>query len=154
MNNKYSAWKSPEGLKKIAKMYASGMSYESIAKEIGCHRKTVKEWMTTLPNTATMKKEAEEARLKAVEPLEDAAWKVAQGFEYHEKTYRVNKDGELELFEDKVKYAAPQPVMLQFLLKNKKPEEYKDKQEVQTDSTVTIRFDGGSDGADWEEISG
>ena len=153
LKNKYDKWKSPKGLKKIAEMYASGMSYVSIAKQIGCTRNTLMRWLDNIQYEAE-KRTMEQASIDAVKPLEDAAWKVAQGFEYEERTYRPNKDGEMELVETKVKYSAPQPMMLQFLLKNKKPDEYKDKQEIQTDGTVTIRFDGGSDGASWDDISG
>ena len=153
-NGKFDKWKSPRGLKKIAEMYASGMSYQSIANKIGCDRKTLNNWINNSAKFPTMKDELQEAAIDACKPLEDAAWKAAKGFEYEERTYRPNADGEMELVEKKIKYAAPQPMLLQFLLKNKKPNEYKDKQEIEADTTVTIRFEGGSGGADWDAISG
>jgi hypothetical protein len=154
MARDFSAWKSPKGLKKIAELYGSGMSYTAIAKKIGCDRKTLNRWLNNTTACPTMRQQMQEAAIDACKPLEDAAWKAAQGFEYEERTYRPDEGGNMVLVEKKVKYSAPQPMLLQFLLKNKKPDEYKDKQEIQTDGTVTIRFDGGAGGADWDEISG
>lgn len=153
-NDKYRRWKSPKGLKKIAEMYASGMSYQAIANQIGCDRKTLMTWIKDSTKLLTMRDEMQEAVIDACKPLEDAAWKCAQGYTYTERTYAFDKDGNRHLVKEVEKEAPPQPQMLQFLLKNKKPNEYKDKQEIEADTTVTIRFEGGSGGADWDEISG
>lgn len=153
-NDKYAMWKSPEGLKKIAEMYASGMSYRKIADVIGCSRKTLMRWQQDDSKCPTMRAEMQKAAIDACKPLEDAAWKCAQGYTYTEKTYMYDKEGGRHLIKEVEKEAPPQPSMLQFLLKNKKPGEYKDKQEIEADTTVTIRFEGGSGGADWDEISG
>jgi len=154
MARDFSAWKSPKGLKKIAELYGSGMSYTAIAKKIGCDRKTLNRWLNNTTACPTMRQQMQEAAIDACKPLEDAAWKAAQGYIYTEKTYMYDKEGGRHLIKEVEKEAPPQPSMLQFLLKNKKPNEYKDKQEIQTDGTVTIRFDGGAGGADWEELSG
>lgn len=156
-NKKYDAWRSPSGLEKIAELYASGMSYKNIAENvIGCSERTlvrILERGKTCLETAT---KIQEAKVQAAEPLKDAAYACATGdYDYTEETYRPNPEtGEMILVERKVKRGQPNPSMLQFMLKNKYPDEYKDKQEIQADGTVTIRFEGGSGGADWDELSG
>lgn len=154
MNDPYAKWKSPKGLKKIAEMYASGMSYQKIADKIGCTRTTLKRWQKDNTNCATMREKMQDAAIEACKPLEDAAYKCAKGYRYTEKTYVYDEEGNKRLVKEVEKEFPPQPNMIQFMLKNKMPNDYKDKQEIQTDGTVTIRFEGGSDGAGWDELSG
>lgn len=154
--SKYDAWRSPQGLKKIAELLASGMSYKNIAGNvIGCNERTLIRWLEKAKECQEMATKLKEAQVEAAEPLHDAAYACATGdYEYTEETYRPDEEGNMVLFERKIKKGQPNPSMIQFMLRNKFRDEFPDKQEAQIDSTVTIRFDGGSGGADWDELSG
>ncbi len=76
----------------------------------------------------------------AVYEVENALFKSACGFYYTEE--EITKSGQIVQL---TKYAKPNTSAQIFFLKNKRPDEWKDKREYQAEVTTSVMFEGEDD---------
>ncbi len=135
---KYEYWQTKEGLLKLADWARNGLTDEQIAKKMGITRSTLAEWkkkFSDISDTLKRGKEVVDAE------VESKLLKRALGYEYTE-TYRervLNKEtGEYEfvLVKEITKEVVPDTTAQVFWLKNRRPEEWRDKREVQVDGKL------------------
>lgn len=128
---KYQQWVTEEGLLKIQGWARDGLTDEQIATNMGIRRETLYEWKKKYPNISNALKEGKEVVDRQVE---NALLKTALGFHYKEET--TTPDG---LVVEITKYQKPNTTAQIFWLKNRKPAEWRDKQEIeQTNKNIDI----------------
>lgn len=124
---KYEYWLTPEGLLKLEGWARDGLTDEQIAGKMGIRRETLYAWQKKYTNISnTLKRGKEVIDLQ----VENALLKRALGYEYEE----VSEKYELgTLTEKKVtkKQVVPDTTAQIFWLKNRRPDKWKDKQDVQ-----------------------
>lgn len=103
-----------------------GLTKEQIAKNIGIGRTTLYEWEQKEPNIAnTLKKGREVVDIE----VENALLKRALGYTIKIKEQKVDKDGCVHDIEKEVHIPGDTTAQI-FWLKNRKPKEWREKQEV------------------------
>ena len=130
--SKVEYWLTDEGLLLIGAWARDGLTDEQIAGNIGVTRKTLAEWKNKYSDIGdTLKKN------KAVidYEVENALLKRALGYSYTETTMerKLNEDtGKYEMVKTKevVKEITPDTTAQIFWLKNRKPDEWRDKREI------------------------
>ena len=133
----YMDWIEGEGLERIKAWYRDGLTNEDVAHNIGISTPTLYEWLRKYPSLASASKITREvADLR----VENALYKRARGYDYSEEIWerRTNKEsGETELVLVKRfdKHMPPDTTAQIFWLKNRKPDEWRDKREVAADIT-------------------
>ena len=145
---KYQEWLTPEGLLKIEGWARDGLTDEQIAENIGVNPATLYDWKNKYPEISEALKKGKEVVDRQVE---NALFERALGG-VHEvrKTFKVKKtfydeEGrkcekeELKTGIDEV-YIPGDTTAQIFWLKNRKPDQWRDKQEVQ-DTTAIERLD-------------
>lgn len=135
---KYQEWLEPEGLLKIEGWARDGLTDEQIAHNMGIAVKTLFNWKQShLPILQALKRGKEVVDRQ----VENALLKRALGYEYTETTRERNADtGEMVVTKEVTKQVAPDTTAQIFWLKNRKPEQWRDKQEIQ-DTTAIERLD-------------
>ena len=131
---KYKEWLEPEGLLKIEAWARDGLINEQIAHNIGIRRETLSEWAKKYPNISNALKRGKE--VPDIE-VENSLYKRAVGYNYTETTNELKLNpstGKFEMMITKevTKHVVPDTTAEIFWLKNRKPDVWKDKQEVQT----------------------
>lgn len=131
---KYKEWLEPEGLLKIEAWARDGLINDQIAHNIGIRRETLSEWAKKYPNISNALKRGKE--VPDIE-VENSLYKRAVGYNYTEVTKELKLNpstGKLEMMITKevTKHVVPDTTAEIFWLKNRKPDVWKDKQEVQT----------------------
>jgi hypothetical protein len=139
-HGKYGAWIAPEGLLKIQGWARDGLSDKQIAHNIGITQTTLYEWQKRFPELSEALKKGKEVVDREVE---NALLKRAMGYEYTEVTQEPveNKDtGEVRMQVTKrvTKQIAPDVTAQIFWLKNRKPEEFRDKRDVELSGSVDL----------------
>lgn len=122
-SGKYHDWLTEEGLLKIEGWARDGLTDEQIAHNIGIRRETLYDWKKKYPNITNVLKQGKEVVDRQVE---NALYRTAIGFEYEEET--VTNDGMIVTTK---KYSKPNTTAQIFWLKNRKPHEWRDKQEIE-----------------------
>lgn len=122
-SGKYQEWLTDEGLLKIEGWARDGLTDEQIAHNIGIRRETLYDWKKKYPNITNVLKQGKEVVDRQVE---NALYRTAIGFEYEEET--VTNDGMIVTTK---KYSKPNTTAQIFWLKNRKPHEWRDKQEIE-----------------------
>ena len=122
---KYEYWLTPEGLIKLEGWARDGLTDEQIAKNIGINRDTLYRWKKAHSDISDALKRGKEVIDRQVE---NALLKRALGYTYDEVTF---EDG-VEVKRVR-KQAAPDTTAQIFWLKNRKPEEWRDKREIVKD---------------------
>ena len=156
---KYQEWLEPEGLLKIEGWARDGQTEEQIAANIGISRKTLYEWKSKYSDICDTLKRGKEVIDRQVE---NALLKRALGYSYKETTRElvVNKTtGEAEFKITKVveKEVVPDTTAQIFWLKNRKPNEWRDKRNSDDLDNVSNVDDGFMDALnaaakeDWNE---
>lgn len=130
---KYHEWLTDEGLLKLEGWARDGLTDEQVAKNIGIVPSTLYVWMNRFPEISEALKRGKEVVDRQVE---NALLKRALGYKYDEVTHEnaYNKDtDEIELVPVKVvtKEVQPDTTAQIFWLKNRKPQEWRDKQEIE-----------------------
>lgn len=123
--SKVEYWLTDEGLLLIGAWARDGLTDEQIAKNIGIARKTLAEWKKKYSNISdTLKKN------KAVVDfeVENALLKRALGYEYTETKTIVCENGTRK--ETTIKQVVPDTTAQIFWLKNRKPDDWRDKRET------------------------
>lgn len=139
-------WLEPEGLTKIEAWARNGLTEEQIAKNMGVSLATLNNYK----NRHVYILEALKRGKEVVDfEVENALLKRALGYRYKETTRELAKDaetGEMALIVTKevTKEVAPDTTAQIFWLKNRKPNEWRDKREVETDVSggLTIKLGG------------
>ena len=135
---KYDEWLTPDGLLQLEAWARDGLTYEQIASNCGIALSTLKDWRKRFSAISTALKKG-----KAVVDImvENALYKRAMGYTFeevvHERTC-VGKDDDglpiYEMVETKrvTKEVQPDVTAQIFWLKNRKPAEWRDKQQIDT----------------------
>lgn len=139
-HGKYGAWIAPEGLLKIQGWARDGLSDKQIAHNIGITQTTLYEWQKRFPELSEALKKGKEVVDREVE---NALLKRAMGYEYTEVTQEPvkNKDtGEVQMRVTKrvTKQIVPDVTAQIFWLKNRKPNEFRDKRDVELSGHVDL----------------
>src|SRR5690606_25005636 len=133
-------WITEEGLLLIEGWARDGLTDEQIAHNMGIKRQTLYEWMKRFPDISDALKKGKEVVDRQVE---NALLKNALGFYYEEET--VTNKGDVVTVR---KYEKPNTTAQIFWLKNRKPKQWRDKQELQHDGDmkINIKVKGSRDG--------
>jgi hypothetical protein len=109
----------------------NGADLGGLAKRLGCGKTTINKLKKRYPEFKELIKEGKEV---ADLNVESSLYKRANGFDYEEVTTKVlvNKDGTgTTTYVEKVKKYIPPDTAAAFIwLKNRKPKEWRDKQEI------------------------
>lgn len=128
---KYAEWITEEGLITLEGWARDGLTDEQIAKNIGIRRETLYDWKKKHSNISNALKKGKEVVDRQVE---NAMLKTALGFHYTEEM--VTPEGEVV---EVTKFNKPNTTAQIFWLKNRKPNEWRDKQEIeQTNKNIDI----------------
>lgn len=123
---KYHEWIAEEGLLKIEGWARDGLTDEQIAHNIGIATGTLYEWKNRFP-------EIDEALKKGKEvvdiQVENALLKRALGYSYEETKVIAETDGRKRV-ERVQKHVLPDVTAQIFWLKNRRPDKWRDKHEV------------------------
>lgn len=129
---KYTEWLTDEGLLLISGWAKDGLTEEQIANNIGISRSTLNEWKKKFSVISDTLKQSKEI---ADHQVENALHKTALGFYYEEDM--VTNQGDVVRVK---KYSKPNTTAQIFWLKNRKPADWRDKQEIeQTNTNIEIR---------------
>lgn len=129
---KYTYWLTEEGLLLIEGWARDGLTEEQIANNIGISRSTLNEWKKKFSDISDTLKQSKEI---ADRQVENALHKTALGFYYEEDM--VTNQGDVVRVK---KYSKPNTTAQIFWLKNRKPADWRDKQEIeQTNTNIEIR---------------
>lgn len=119
---KYEYWMTPEGLIKLEGWARDGLTDDQIAKNIGINRDTLYRWKKAHSDISDALKKGKEVIDRQVE---NALLKRALGYTYEEVTF----EGDVEV-KRVIKQVAPDTTAQIFWLKNRKPEDWRDKREI------------------------
>ena len=132
-NPKYEEWLTPEGLTLLEGWARDGLTNEQIASNMGIAESTLYNWKNDhLEILEALKKGKEVADYQ----VENALFKRALGFRYVE----VTKEGGV-VTKEVTKEVAPDTTAAIFWLKNRKPHEWRDKQEISHTGKMDHRLD-------------
>ena len=133
---KYQEWLTHEGLLKIEDWARSGLTEEQIAHNMGITRKTLAEWKSKYSDICdTLKKGKEVVDIE----VENALLKRALGYRFIEITKKpiVNQETgktELMIVRTVETEKVPDTLAIIFWLKNRKPEQWRDKTDAEVRS--------------------
>lgn len=135
---KYEEWLQPEGLLKIEGWARDGLTDEQIAHNMGVAYSTLKNWKNDHVAILAALKRGKEVVDRQVE---NALLKRALGYTYKETTTELCVDKETGYSEMKVtkvveKEVQPDTTAQIFWLKNRKPEQWRDKQNMELSGKV------------------
>ena len=135
---KYEYWLTPEGLLKIEGWARDGLTDEQIAFNIGIRRQTLYDWMKRFLVISDTLKRGKEVVDRQVE---NALLKRALGYEYDEVTCERDDDGDMVETKRVTKQVVPDVTAQIFWLKNRKPSEWRDKQNIDLTSEKHEKLD-------------
>lgn len=138
VNAKYKEWLTEDGLLRIESWASDGLTNEDIAHNMGITRQTLNNWCKKYSSIFDALKKGREP---VVRKLENSLIKKARGFEYTETTTEIwiGEDGDKKQKVSKhTRYSPPDSSALMFLLKNYKPNKYRNyndltKKQIETD---------------------
>lgn len=140
----YKEWLEPDNLIRLEGWARNGLTDEQIAHNIGITTTTLYDWKKKYPQFAEAVKRGKEV----VDILvENALLKSAMGYKFNEvvqeRIYNP-ETGESEIVEVKrtTKDVQPNPTSLIFWLKNRQPEKWRDKKNIDAAVEVKNPFDG------------
>ena len=125
---KYEYWLTPEGLLRIEGWARDGLIDEQIAKNIGIAYSTLRDWRDRYPALSAALKKSKDV---ADREVENALYKRAVGYEYDE----IKEKYECGVLTERTvtkKMVVPDTTAQIFWLKNRKPEEWRDKRNVES----------------------
>lgn len=139
-HGKYGEWITEDGLLKVQGWARDGLSNEQIAHNIGINQDTLYEWQKRFPEFSEAIKKGKEVVDREVE---NALLKRALGYEYDEVTQEPVTDKDTGITEMRVtkrvtKQIVPDVTAQIFWLKNRKPDEFRDKRDVELSGSVDL----------------
>lgn len=137
---KYEDWLTEDGLLKVQGWARDGLSNEQIAHNIGINKDTLYEWQKRFSDFSDALKKGKEVVDREVE---NALLKRALGYEYDEVTQEPVTDKDTGITEMRVtkrvtKQIVPDVTAQIFWLKNRKPDEFRDKRDVELSGHVDL----------------
>lgn len=137
---KYEDWLTEDGLLKVQGWARDGLSNEQIAHNIGINKDTLYEWQKRFSDFSDALKKGKEVVDREVE---NALLKRALGYEYDEVTQEPVTDKDTGITEMRVtkrvtKQIVPDVTAQIFWLKNRKPDEFRDKRDVELSGSVDL----------------
>lgn len=130
---KYQEWLEPEGLLRIEGWARDGLTDEQIANNIGISVSCLNNWKNKYVEILESLKRGKEVIDRQVE---NALLKRALGYEYTETTREyIPELDEMKTTKKVTKQVAPDTTAQIFWLKNRKPQDWRDKQE-RLDNTI------------------
>lgn len=141
---KYKRWLEPEGLLKIEAWARNGLTDQQIADNMGITPKTLYRWKDSYSQICQSLKRGKEV---VDIQVENALLKRALGYSYDEVTRELCDDnetgkGKLKITKVVTKNVAPDTTAQIFWLKNRKPESWRDKKDVQHSGVINNPFEG------------
>jgi transcriptional regulator with XRE-family HTH domain len=139
---KYEQWLTEEGLLQLEVWARNGLTDEQIAANIGISRSTLNEWKNRFSDISdTLKRGKEIVDIQ----VENALLKRALGYTYKETTREAQFNPQTEQYEmvvtkEVTKEVVPDTTAQIFWLKNRKPEEWRDKKDVEHSGSVNNPF--------------
>ena len=135
---KYEYWLTADGLLQLGAWARNGLTDEQIAQNMGIGTRTLYEWKQKYPQISQSLKINKEI---VDTQVENALLKRALGYSFTETTKerKLNDEtGKYEMVTTKeiVKEVTPDTTAQIFWLKNRKPEEWRDKKDVTVDGSV------------------
>ena len=123
---KYEQWLAPEGLLKLEAWARNGLTDEQIAHNMGIKRQTLYDWRKKYSDISdTLKKGKEVVDIQ----VENALLKRALGYKFTEVKTEHSEDS--VKITKTVKEVQPDVVAQIFWLKNRKPDAWRDKRDVE-----------------------
>jgi DNA-binding XRE family transcriptional regulator len=135
---KYQEWLTEEGLLQLEAWARDGLTEEQIAHNMGISRKTLYEWKSKYSDICdTLKRGKEVVDIQ----VENALLKRALGYSYKEVTREKvfnPETGQYELMPTKevTKEVVPDTTAQIFWLKNRRPEQWRDKRDVSVEGEL------------------
>lgn len=134
-NGKYEYWLTSDGLLLLEAWARDGLIDEDIAHNVGISPATLYEWKKRFPEISEALKRGKEV---VDIQVENALFKRAMGYEYEEtKVIISDKDG--KRVETVKKQMPPDTTAQIFWLKNRKPEKWRDRVEVQNNDNDQVK---------------
>lgn len=124
---KYTEWLTEEGLLKIEGWARDGLTDKQVAHNMNIAESTLHEWKKKYSVLSESLKRGKEVIDRQVE---NALLKRALGYEFKETTQELTEDG-MRVTKVITKQQAPDTTAQIFWLKNRKPQEWRDKQETE-----------------------
>lgn len=123
---KFEYWLTPEGLLKLEAWARDGLIDEQIAENAGITPSTLYEWKKKYPDISeALKKGKEVVDIQ----VENALLKRALGYSYKETKIEETADGDKVTVT--VKEVVPDTTAQIFWLKNRRPDKWRDKQDIE-----------------------
>ena len=136
-NGKYQQWLEPEGLTLLEGWARDGLTDEQIAGNIGINTSTLHDWKNKFPKISeSLKKGKEVVDIQ----VENALLKRALGYTYKETTRECDEDGELKVTKVVTKEVVPDTTAQIFWLKNRRPDLWRDKQNIEHSGQINNPF--------------
>lgn len=133
---KYHKWITKEGLIQLEGWARDGLVDEQIAHNIGIAPSTLYEWKNRYPDITEALKKGKEVVDRQVE---NALLKRALGYRYIEKKVEESDDGIKTT--NTIKEVVPDTTAQIFWLKNRKPEEWRDRRDVSVQGSLDTGLD-------------
>jgi len=130
---KYTEWLTEEGLLKIEGWARDGLTDKQVAHNMNIAESTLHEWKKKYSVLSESLKRGKEVVDRQVE---NALLKRALGYEFKETTQELTEDG-MRVTKVITKLQAPDTTAQIFWLKNRKPHEWRDKQETEITGHIT-----------------
>ncbi|WP_419791589.1 helix-turn-helix domain-containing protein [Staphylococcus chromogenes] len=121
-------WLEPDQLARIQGWARDGLTMEQIAYNMNINKTTLYKWQKKSDNLTNALKVSRDS---ADRQVENALFKNAIGFHYTEE--QLTDDGEVV---EVKKYSKPNTTAQIFWLKNRKPDEWREKQNVEHEGTI------------------
>lgn len=128
---KYEYWLTPDGLLKLESWARNGMTDEQLAERMNITPSTLYEWKKRYPEISeALKKGKEVVDIQ----VENALLKRALGYSYEEVKTEVTADG--KKVTTTTKEVIPDTTAQIFWLKNRRPDKWRDKQDMELSGEV------------------
>ena len=131
---KYTEWITEEGLLKIEGWARDGLTDKQIAENMGVAERTFTDWKKKFSAISAVLKKGKEVIDRQVE---NALLKRALGYECVETTKELTDLG-LTVTKQVTKQVAPDTTAQIFWLKNRKPQEWRDKKETEVNGNLNV----------------
>lgn len=131
---KYTEWLTEEGLLKIEGWARDGLTDKQVAHNMNIAESTLHEWKKKYSVLSESLKRGKEVVDRQVE---NALLKRALGYEFKETTQELTEDG-MRVTKVITKQQAPDTTAQIFWLKNRKPDEWRDKKETEVSGNMTV----------------
>lgn len=127
---KYQEWLEPDGLLRLEAWARDGLTDEQIAGNMGISTSTLYDWKNKYPEIVEALKRGKEVVDVAVE---NALYKRAMGYKYDE----ITREGGV-ITKIVTKEVQPDTTAQIFWLKNRKPAEWRDKQDIEHSGKIEL----------------